>query len=977
MNLQRGLPLLHQQYKALFKKNFRLSWRNKQSVLLQLFPSFFFIFLMFCIDKGLNYGDDRGSVDSVDRVTDPKPILSPPIPPCEDKLLAKKPCFDFLWTGGGGIANQNQRIQKIVDGIMNNNPGRKIPPHKVKSFKTKGEVNNWFIKNPLSSPGALHFEERNASVISYGIQTSTTQSQLENNRLNLPEDPTFDFQIPLQIAAEREIARSLVGDPNFIWVVGLKEFAHPAWKLVYENQFTKEDKISATDIGMGPTFFLAIAMFGFVFQIRSLVTEKELKLRQAMNMMGLYDTAYWLSWLTWEGIMTLVSSLSVVIFGMIFHFDFFLKNNTVLLFLLFFLFQLNMTGYAFMLSAFISKSSSSTRIGFSIFIVGFIVTQIGFPYNKRVQFKRYGVIWSLFPPNLLAQALNLLTTNPKVGVTWSERAKCPPDDAGCMMTINGVYNWLMATFVLWFLLAIYFDNVIPNASGVRKSIFYFVMPGYWTGRGGNKAEEGNCCCTGSVPSLEHVTPDDEDVLEEENNVKEQAKGDMVESNVAVQIRGLVKTYPGTMGCCKCKKTSPFHAVKGLWMNVDKDRLFCLLGPNGAGKTTAISCLTGITPVTAGDAFVYGDSIRSSTGLSNIRRTIGVCPQFDILWDELSGQEHLHLFASIKGLPPASIKSVAENSLAEVKLTEAAKVRAGSYSGGMKRRLSVAIALIGDPKLIILDEPTTGMDPISRRHVWDIIENAKRGRAIILTTHSMEEADILGDRIGIMAKGRLRCIGSSIRLKSRFGTGFIANIRFTGSDNGESPSNEDTIVTTHHEAVKQFFKFHLNILPKEESKDYLTFVIPRDREPLLTEFFIQLQYREREFGIADIQLGLTTLEEVFLNIARQAELENSQAEGRLVTLTLTSGASVEIPFGARFVGILGTETAENPRGIMVEVFWETHDSGALNIAGHSPETPIPPSVRMSDFSVSTSSSLGRNAQVRGIVIEPSQLGITGI
>ncbi|KAK0588286.1 hypothetical protein LWI29_037212 [Acer saccharum] len=117
--------------------------------------------------------------------------------------------------------------------------------------------------------------------------------------------------------------------------------------------------------------------------------------------------------------------------------------------------------------------------------------------------------------------------------------------------------------------------------------------------------------------------------------------------------------------------------------------------------------------------------------------------------------------------------VAENSLAEVRLSEAAKVRAG-----MKCRLSVAIALIGHPKLIILDEPTTGMDPISRRHVWDIIENAKRGRAIILTTHSMEEADILGDRIGIMAKGRLR--------KSRFGTGFIANIRFTRSDNGESP-----------------------------------------------------------------------------------------------------------------------------------------------------------------------------------------------
>ncbi|CAL9048517.1 unnamed protein product, partial [Musa banksii] len=135
-----------------------------------------------------------------------------------------------------------------------------------------------------------------------------------------------------------------------------------------------------------------------------------------------------------------------------------------------------------------------------------------------------------------------------------------------------------------------------------------------------------------------------------------------------------------------------------------DQLFCLLGPNGAGKTTLINCLTGITPVTGGDAFFYGYSVRSSVGMSKIRRMIGVCPQFDILWDELSALEHLHLFASIKGLPPSRIKSVAEKSLADVKLIAAARVRSGSYSGGMKRRLSVAIALIGDPKLVFLDEP---------------------------------------------------------------------------------------------------------------------------------------------------------------------------------------------------------------------------------------------------------------------------------
>ncbi|KAL7192125.1 hypothetical protein ACSBR2_024047 [Camellia fascicularis] len=963
MELQRGFPLLLQQFKALFTKNIILSWRSKRSTFLQLFSSLFFIFLIFCIQKAM---DARfSSTSTYKHVFDPKPIVSPPIPPCEDKYYVKLPCFDFVWSG-----NDSAKIGSIVTRIMTNNPGRPIPLDKVKSFRTKNEVDAWLFSNPMHCPGALHFAERNATVVTYGIQTNSTAVDKRGHY----EDPTLKFQIPLQIAAEREIARSLIGDPNFSWVVNLKEFAHPALEI-----------FSAVG-SVGPTFFLAIAMFGFVFQISNLITEKELKLRQAMTMMGLYDTAYWFSWLTWEGIITLLSALLTVLFGMMFQFDFFLNNNFAVVFLLFFLFQFNMIGFSFMLSAFISKSSSSTTAGFSIFIIGFltqIITQFGFPYSSNFS-SLYRIIWSLFPPNLLAQGLKLLsdaTATPQdPGISWSRKGKCAPNDNECVVTISEIYIWLISTFLLWFVLAIYFDNIIPNSSGVRKSVLYFLNPGYWTGKGGNKVAEGGICsCTSSVPPMEDITPDDEDVLEEENTVKKEAKEGAVDPNIAVQIRGLIKVYPGAtkIGCCKCKKTSHYHALKGLWVNFAKDQLFCLLGPNGAGKTTAINCLTGITPVTAGDALIYGHSVRSSVGMSNVRKIIGVCPQFDILWDALSGREHLHLFARIKGLPPASIESVAQKSLAEVKLTEAAKTRAGSYSGGMKRRLSVAIALIGDPKLVILDEPTTGMDPITRRHVWDIIENAKKGRAVVLTTHSMEEADILSDRIGIMAKGRLRCIGTSIRLKSRFGTGFISNISFVGAANGTPVRGEDVPIV-NHEPVKQFFKKHLNVVPKEENKSFLTYVIPHDKEELLTNFFAELQDREREFGIADIQLGLTTLEEVFLNIAQQAELESAAAEGRTETLTLTSGTELQIPVGARFIGIPGTESPENPKGLMVEVYWEQDDSGALCISGHSPETPTPPHVQIAASSTTNShrSILGRAGPIQGIVIDPNQIGSMG-
>ncbi|CAL5362177.1 unnamed protein product [Camellia sinensis] len=543
MELRRGLGLLTQQFRALLKKNVLLSWRHKRSTFLQLFSSLIFIFLIFLIQKAIQ--GRYSSTTIYHNVFDPKPLVSPPIPPCEDKFYIKFPCFDFIWSG-----NDSTRIRSIVTRILANNPGRPIPSNKVKSFRTKREVDQWLFSNPMQCPGALHFVERNATVISYGLQTNSTPVGKQEHF----EDPTFKFQIPLQIAAEREIARSLIGDPNFSWVVSLKEFAHPALKI-----------FSAVGI-VGPTFFLVIAMFGFVFQISSLIAEKELKLRQAMTMMGLYDTAYWFSWLTCIAL-------------------------------------------AFMLSAFISKSSSSTTVGFSIFIIGFVaqlVTQFGFPYSTSFT-STYRIIWSFFPPNLLAEGIILLSdataTSEDPGISWSRRAKCAPNDTECVFSINDIYIWLISTFVLWFVLAIYFDNIIQNSSGVRKPVFYFLNPGYWTGKGGNKVTDGGICsCTGSVPSLENITLDDEDVLEEESTVKQQAMEDVVDPNIAVQTRGLVKLYPGKtkIGFCKCKKTSHYHALKGLWVNFPKGQLFCLLGPNGAGKTTAINCLTGITPVTAGD-----------------------------------------------------------------------------------------------------------------------------------------------------------------------------------------------------------------------------------------------------------------------------------------------------------------------------------------------------------------------------------------
>src|SRR6185312_11461694 len=197
------------------------------------------------------------------------------------------------------------------------------------------------------------------------------------------------------------------------------------------------------------------------------------------------------------------------------------------------------------------------------------------------------------------------------------------------------------------------------------------------------------------------------------------------------------------------------------------------------RSTTMNILSGLTPATSGDALLYGYSVRNE--MDSIRKIMGVCPQHDILFNDLTAREHIELYAGIKNVPADEGRKLTEERLAAVRLTKVADRPAGTYSGGMKRRLSLLISTIGDPRIIFLDEPTTGMDPVNRRHVWSFIENFKRGRVIVLTTHSMEEADVLGDRISIMAHGRLRALGNAIHLKNRFGAGYRVSLVCHPSD----------------------------------------------------------------------------------------------------------------------------------------------------------------------------------------------------
>jgi ABC-2 type transport system ATP-binding protein len=225
----------------------------------------------------------------------------------------------------------------------------------------------------------------------------------------------------------------------------------------------------------------------------------------------------------------------------------------------------------------------------------------------------------------------------------------------------------------------------------------------------------------------------------------------------VEISQLVKRYT---------KDGP-NAVDGISFEIREGEVFSLLGPNGAGKTTTISMISTLLSPTAGSIRVDGhDTVAAPMA---VRRRIGVVPQDLALYDALSAEENLRFWGEMRGLSGAALRREIAEKLNAIGLADRAKDRVATFSGGMKRRLNLAVGLLGQPKLVMLDEPTVGIDPQSRRYILDWVQELSRqGLTILYTTHYMEEAQELSDRVGIMDHGELIALGTLAALTQMVG-----------------------------------------------------------------------------------------------------------------------------------------------------------------------------------------------------------------
>jgi ATP-binding cassette subfamily A (ABC1) protein 3 len=560
--------------------------------------------------------------------------------------------------------------------------------------------------------------------------------------------------------------------------------------------------------------------------IGRIVREREQRLREYMRMMGMYDISYYVAWIivlatTWAIIalgvtgMAYIYAFSTSSFGMVFLFNF--------------IFGLASMSFSFFISAFCTRERLGSIIGFFLY---FLCQAITVPdYSPAIKYNAA----SLIPPAayimgtrtmffLESSAIGFSVSSAKIKVYGYSM-----EQALVMLTFDVFFWWILYYYV---------EQVNPFIVGyTRKWYFPFTLD-YWK----------------DVFGIHHYSP--VHIVDGDSpSVKDPAKFEAVTDARLARLETENK-------CIKTKNLkkrfgSNFFAVKGIDLTMYSGEIYCLLGHNGAGKTTTFSMLTGMTRPTAGSITALGLEIPRDMG--ELRRSMGVCPQHSALWDELTVMEHLKIFAGIRGLKVDAIQHTLEGLIHEVGLVGRSDFQAKALSGGMKRKLSVGIAFVGDPKLVFLDEPTSGMDPFARRSTWDLLKRKRADRVICLTTHYMDEADVLGDRISIMSKGAIECTGTSMFLKKLYGCGYL--LSFVKESN-EGWANK-VIVGYIEEFLGEKIRTVSSI-----GRELIVEVNESEKFPLLLSELDQAETKVL-IGIQSYGISVTNIEEVFLKVANQA------------------------------------------------------------------------------------------------------------
>ncbi|KAJ3140474.1 hypothetical protein HK101_003473 [Irineochytrium annulatum] len=626
-----------------------------------------------------------------------------------------------------------------------------------------------------------------------------------------------------------------------------------------------------------------------IFAMRA-VKEKEDRIMIMMRMNGLSSITYYATHYVHFYFLHAVSSTIFLIAGYLAGMQLFTLTDFRVLVVVWVLWGNAQIATAFLFSTFFDKARMALIITFLMTLTGVIVAlAIDYIFISSAPPPLY-YIWPPFAFYRCLSVINAASLGGIVQVFFGASGDgilpnpyrlsflANPND---QVTV-AVY-FLIGESVAYLLLAVYLSLILPSEFGVRRPWHFPVsdVVKMLAARGGRKRNGGG----GDVEAPSVADGDlAEQIADLDDKGKEAVTADGDNLSATVQTyedadviserhRVLSNLHPPSapliMKHMKKRYNSGPHAkwaVKDVTLAVETGVVLGLLGPNGAGKTTLISILTGLHAPTSGTASIAGHDL--ATDMRGVYDEIGICPQHDILWDDLTVREHLLFYARLKGVRRRAEAGVVRRSLEHVNLVEFEHRLAKGLSGGEKRRVSIAIALIGFPKVVFLDEPTTGLDPEVRRVIWNIVERSREGKTIVLTTHSMEEAEVLCQRIAIMSKGHLRCVGPQYRLKELYGAGIRLTLSIHPPDEEERRDATDLRMKKACDGVQGLLAGR-----KWRRIDSFATSATLEFQPAVGDvamIFEAMESRKVEFGIMDWGISQTTLEEVFVSIISDAD-----------------------------------------------------------------------------------------------------------
>ena len=500
---------------------------------------------------------------------------------------------------------------------------------------------------------------------------------------------------------------------------------------------------------------------------------------------------------------------------------------------------------------------------------------------------------------------DLFTVHEGVSVVFKKKFSIPPTYQS--------FIWLIVDGVIYFIFIFYFDVVIESNRGTAKSPIFFIsdllhlcglckkkkkieekinndneeeefndnenirrnpslsdLEGFKNTLGNDISEilKGNSI-TGDdykdikdVKMRESVEKGYKTVYKEYSKIINDEKNNVFLDGL--RIVGASKTYNLSHG----KK---LNALENIYLEVSRGELLSLLGHNGAGKTTLINALVGNISITSGYAIINRINITDENVKTDYKRQlIGLCPQHDILWEELTPYEHIELYASIRNYVKSDIKKIVEIKMKEVNLEQVTNDRVSTFSGGMKRRISILLSTVGNPNVIFLDEPSTGLDPVNRHFIWRMIKEIKKKSSVILTSHSMTEAEFLSDRICIIKKGKMQCIGNSLELKNIYGDGYVLTF-ICEKDQQEKVKN---IILGLNKDIKVLSDKGGNLIFSAgfDKIGELGWFIK-----ILNQDFSDEKIKDLKGLVKECSIEQTSIEEIFLKISKEEGEDNTDEE----------------------------------------------------------------------------------------------------